>query len=133
MVPAITCIASVWIPINKNAEISNWITKPLKIGQKAAAQVIIGLFKTVLIYIAEAEAGISLLDIQVRRRIIKHWISCYILPHSHLFLAIQKGSNKPEWEISEPWPEICPINVSWFTNALFDVSHIRDSLLLSTQ
>jgi ribonuclease HI len=77
--------ASAWVPINKNSEIPLWITKPWNIIQKTAAKIITGCFKTVSNSIAEAEAGIEPLDIQLRKRITRHWINCHTLPHDHPF------------------------------------------------
>lgn len=114
VVPAITYAASVWTSINKNTEISYWITKPLEIVQKTAAQVITGLFKTVSIHIAEAEAGIDPLDIQVRRRVIKHWISCHTLLHSHPFWQCRRAAinqNGKHQSLFTTLARICPINV----------------------
>jgi hypothetical protein len=71
--------------MNKNAEIPLWITKPWNIIQKTAAKIITACFKTVSNSIAEAEAGIKPLDVQLQKRILQHWINCHTLPRDHPF------------------------------------------------
>jgi hypothetical protein len=83
--PTIIYAASAWVPINKNSDIPLWITKPWNIIQKTAAKIITGCYKTVSTPIAEAEAGIEPLDIQLRKRMVRHWINSHTLPPDHPF------------------------------------------------
>lgn len=113
VVPRITYAASAWASINKNMEISYWITKPLAVVQKTAAKVITGTLRTVSIHIAEAEACINPLDIQIRRRIIKHWINCHTLPRNHQFWRCRDIEIDPNGKHQSPFQtlaKICPIN-----------------------
>jgi hypothetical protein len=77
--------ASVWCSTRKDAIVRPWIGRPFEAIQRIASQAIVGVFRTAVLPIAEAEAGIEPTCVRLRSRIVNHWIACHTLPRDHPF------------------------------------------------
>jgi exonuclease III/ribonuclease HI len=94
VVPTVTYASSVWITLNKHGHIPSWVVKPLHVIQKSAAKSITGIYRSVSLTIAEAEASIEPLDICFQKRILRHWIGCHSLPSTHPLAKCIKNINQ---------------------------------------
>jgi hypothetical protein len=93
--------ASVWCTPTRDHLVPVWVTKALRAAQRIAAQAILGLFRTVSLLIAESEASIESTNIRLRRRILRHWISCHTLPSTHPFWECREAvANQKKYFLS---------------------------------
>ena len=105
--------ASVWCPIREDYTVAAGIVRPFEAIQRVASQAIVGMFRSIALAIAEAEAGIEPTVVRLRARILKHWIVCHTLSQDHPFwscraaAAMQNGSYPSPFKILAKYGPQC--------------------------